>query len=69
MIERETHLEATKDQRLWAEALNLAINFSFEQVEELPIDRFEEIGLELGNCINFVEDLRALGRIAERARV
>ena len=66
--ELEAQLEVTRDQRLWAEALNKAIGFAWGQIEELPTGRFEEIGEELGGHTSYIEDLRALSRITERAR-
>lgn len=56
------------EQKLFSEALSLAVDFVFEDIDEFPNDRFREIGQELHGSIHYIEDLSSLRRIAIRAR-
>lgn len=53
--------------KLWGEALKLANSFAFSETDS-PRQRFDEIGEEMGGCTSDLTDLRALLRIAIKAK-
>jgi len=55
-----------KENLLWTEALNLANEYAFKEIET-PEERLKEIGKELIS-IHDIEDIKALLRIARKAK-
>ena len=57
----------SREASLWGEVFQLAIDYASGEIEE-PKDKLEEIEQKLGGGVHDIEDIKALMRIAKRAK-